>query len=362
MSISELDRDAVAQVEALERRVRELEAEARGLRELFEYAVLRPVDLVKLDGDPYYCYTRDLIYTLFAQEKPDAFVRNYALTDEDLQPPARFEFSVNEFLERKRKDIRRDEHWAKLLILAHLWLHDVEVTMLDVGANIGYSAVPCAKFMQRFGRANPIHCFEPGLAADLLPANIELNRVGGIVHAHRLAVSDRAVPMAFNSVLGHSVCDSVNDFRKHYPHMVQAMTRIVSATTIDHFVRERGIGGALFLKVDAEGHDWQVLRGARACFERGQVAAAIVEFVPHYLKEFITPDQMLIDLAQRHHLVSILALEKGHQWKANPLPDDEAGLRAFATAVARSPLRYTDIVAIGRHVPDAPRLVQRLLD
>ena len=63
-----------ASIEALEERIsrleqertaantandRELRESVRGLRELFEYAVLRPVDLVKLEGLPYFFYTKE---------------------------------------------------------------------------------------------------------------------------------------------------------------------------------------------------------------------------------------------------------------------------------------------------------------
>jgi hypothetical protein len=163
-------------------------------------------------------------------------------------------------------------------------------------------------------------------------------------------------------MLGHSVCDSVVDFRKHYPHLTPAVTRIVASTTIDQFVADHDIRNTLVLKIDAEGHDLQVLRGARQTFERGQVGIAIIEFVPHYLKEFIAPEALLIDLAREHHLLSLLENRPGHHWKAQSLPDDAAGLKQFAGEVARSPLRYTDIMAISRRLPGAPRLREMLCD
>jgi len=361
--------DVQTQIELLERRVKQLELQVTGtanadavrtLRELFEYALLRPVDLVKLDGHPYFMYVKDLAYTLFAEHQPDSFIRNYQLTDDDGKAPTPFPFSVEDFLEGRTDPFPRNEHYAKLIICAHLWRHDVDFAMLDVGANIGYSSVPCAKFFQRFTRTNRIHAFEPGMTRDLLVANLELNGVSGLVRPDHRAVSNRCGPVAMNSMLGHSVCDSINDFRKHYPTMVPALAHVVNTITVDAFVREQSITGKIFMKVDAEGHDLQVLEGAAESFANGQVAATIIEFVPHYLKEFIEPAQVLIDLAREHHLLYILDLTKGYHWTGHALPEDPAQLREFTKSVARSPLTYTDIVAISKRVPSASTLVRRL--
>jgi len=363
-----------ARLQALEDRIADLERrgpdgplthldrndEARTLRDLFDYAVLRPVDLVKLDGDPYFMYVKDLAYTFFAEHKPETFIRNYQLTEDDAAPPPAFPFSISDFYGGRAPAFARNEQYFKFVIFAHLWIHGIDFTMLDIGANIGFSSVPCAKFALRFNRTIQIHAFEPGMAAELLAANLRLNHVDGQVRPDGRAVSDCCRPVAMNSMLGHSVCDSINDFRKHYPQMVPALARIVDTVTVDAFVREHGIDQKLILKIDAEGHDWQVLQGACNSFERGQVAATIVEFVPHYLKEFIEPAQMLIDLARDHHLLHIIELGKGYTWRGHRLSDDPTELREFTRSVARSPLAYTDVLAISKSVPEAERLAWRL--
>jgi FkbM family methyltransferase len=352
---------------AIETRIRQLEEYASGatqatrvLRELFEYTILRPTELVRLNGDPYFMFTKDLAYSLFAEESPQEFVRNATLAESDHAPPIPFDWTVRDFLDGRGPRLPRNEQWFKLIIAAHLWEHDVPFTLFDIGANFGYSSIPCAKFAQRFGRRQRIYAFEPGIIADLLRANILLNRVQDLVIADGRAVSDRPGPVKMTSMLGYSVCDSISDFAKIYPKMIPAATRIAERVTVDDFVAEQGITEGVFLKIDAEGHDWQVLQGARQTFERGQVAAAIVEFVPRYLQDFVDPADLLSGLADRHHLVSILEMRKGHHWKGEALPDSIAGLRSFARSVAKSPLTYTDIVAIPRAMPAARELVARL--
>ena len=156
----------IAQIESLERRMKQLEQqsaasteshsanELRTLHNLFEYTILRPVDLVQLDGDPYFMYIKDLAYTLFAEHMPGSFVRNYQLTDQDLAPPKAFAFSLKDFLGGRCPVFPRNEHYFKLMICAHLWQQEVDFVMLDIGANIGYSAVPCASSCS--GSGNPI--------------------------------------------------------------------------------------------------------------------------------------------------------------------------------------------------------------
>lgn len=355
------------QLALLERRIRQLEEQAtsttqatRTLRELYEYTVLRPTDLVRLDGDPYFMFVKDLAYTLFAEENPESFVRNATLTASDDAPLVPFDCTVGDFLAGRGPSLPRNEQWFKLVIAAHLWHHGVPFTLFDIGANFGYSSIPCAKFAKRFGRAQRIYAFEPGHIGDLLRANIQLNHVEDLVIADGRAVSDRSGPVTMTSMLGYSVCDSISDFRKFYPQMVPAVSRIADRVTVDQFIREKGITEAVFLKVDAEGHDWQVLQGARGTFERGQVAATIVEFVPRYLREFVDPGEFLVGLGERHHLLSILEMRKGHHWRGEILPESPAELRAFATKVAKSPLTYTDIIAIPRSTPAAKELVERL--
>jgi FkbM family methyltransferase len=361
------DATALERIAGLERRIRQLEEQgtsfaqtSRTLRDLFEYTVLRPTDLVRLNGDPYFMFTKDLLYTLFAEETPEDFVRNALLTERDHARPAPFDCTIADFLSGRASIVSRNEQWFKLVIAAHLWQHDVPFTLFDIGANFGYSSIPVAKFARRFGRSQRIYAFEPGVIGDLLRANIELNHVEDMVTHENRAVSDQSGPVKMTSMLGYSVCDSISDFHRIYPHMVPAMTRLADRVTVDEFIAEKDITESVFLKVDAEGHDWQVLRGARDAFARGQVAATIVEFVPRYLQEFIDPGEFLVSLGADHHLLSILEMRKGHNWTGEALPEAPSELRAFAARVAKSPLTYTDIIAIPRRTPAATELVERL--
>ena len=54
----------------------------------------------------------------------------------------------------------------------------------------------------------------------------------------------------------------------------------VECTTLDAFIAEHGIGPIAFLKIDTEGFDLSVLRGARNALATKQIAAIQFEFIP----------------------------------------------------------------------------------
>ncbi|WP_176500822.1 FkbM family methyltransferase [Sphingomonas sp. HMP9] len=131
-------------------------------------------------------------------------------------------------------------------------------TIFDVGANIGQSAV---KFRRRFPEAQ-IHCFEPSASnADRIRTrsikNVEVHQVALGSTAATAMLSQGADPATF-----------------HISENGDAQIRI---ETIDAFCAENGIERIDFLKIDTEGHDLEVLKGAVAMLDAGRVVAVQVE-------------------------------------------------------------------------------------
>lgn len=129
--------------------------------------------------------------------------------------------------------------------------------VVDVGANVGaWSAM--------VHRVNPnavIYAFEPNAAAfdklaandrpNLIPVKVALGDARGTAELHLL---DDA----------HS-CNSL--YARKYAYLsddpvTAARRETVEVETLDDFCRSRGIHGIDLLKIDAEGHDLAVLRGA----------------------------------------------------------------------------------------------------
>jgi FkbM family methyltransferase len=143
-------------------------------------------------------------------------------------------------------------------------------TVLDVGANVGQAAL---SLRETFPQA-VIHSFEPvpEAYADLLRA------VGGDPRI-------RTYPLALGNTASRARIhlQARSRFNSLAPHLNRpdpsrgGESVEVEVTTIDRFCLENGIGEVDYLKVDAEGLDLDVLRGAAAMFEGGKIRYVMVE-------------------------------------------------------------------------------------
>lgn len=124
--------------------------------------------------------------------------------------------------------------------------------VVDVGANIGFYTIPIA------ASGCSVWSFEPDArAASALVENVELNAVGGRTKVERIALSDFDGRAKFTSdldVMNHLVPD---DARGAGLAEVD-VRRLDSLASSPPFQLDR----LALIKVDAEGHDEAVLRGA----------------------------------------------------------------------------------------------------
>lgn len=156
--------------------------------------------------------------------------------------------------------IRRTEDFYEADILDRLRDRLNGGVLIDVGAMIGNHTAYLARFVPHLA----IHAFEP------VPANIALLRENverfPRVKVHDMALSDRetALSMTFDTNLGH--CAVGNG-----PLMVQART-------LDSY----GFGEVALLKIDVEGHEPEVLVGARQTIERWHPQILIEDWQQEY--------------------------------------------------------------------------------
>ncbi len=137
-------------------------------------------------------------------------------------------------------------------------------TILDVGANIGQSAI---KFQQAFPDAS-IHCFEPV---------VHLNRklAENVRHLSNVYIySDALGATACETQIYLTTHESMNTLIK--PDYVKN-TQSVNVTTVDDFLRCEKIAGVGLLKIDVEGYDLQVLIGAEKTLKAKKIDFILVE-------------------------------------------------------------------------------------
>jgi FkbM family methyltransferase len=136
---------------------------------------------------------------------------------------------------------------------------------LDVGANIGYFSIIAARML---GVSGHVFAFEPVDAIyRILCKNIELNGLNNLVTPIKLACFSAPGEMAMTQ--------SEEPSKSYLSCSETANTEKVSMTTLDDFVEQRGISVVDCIKIDAEGSDFEVIRGARRTIERCRPAVIL---------------------------------------------------------------------------------------
>ncbi|OGW91501.1 MAG: hypothetical protein A3D28_02885 [Omnitrophica bacterium RIFCSPHIGHO2_02_FULL_63_14] len=153
----------------------------------------------------------------------------------------------------------------------------------DVGANIGSYML----WMSRFVKNGRIVCFEPdpknfARCSDL----VRLNRLEPVVSVERLALSDKKGALLFSQG------------RDRQNHLIPEGARpagdalAVEAVTLDDYCAARGIERIDYLKMDVEGAELFVLRGARRLLEGRRIALIQFELNTQVEKYGIAPSAL----------------------------------------------------------------------
>jgi FkbM family methyltransferase len=133
-------------------------------------------------------------------------------------------------------------------------------TAFDIGANVGQTA---RRLAAQFPDAK-IHSFEP------LPdtyRQLEQNTAGMNVRCVNAAAGDTTGPAAFG--LGGD--SGRNGFQAAHGSVT------VNVVTLDDYAAEQSLSQIGLLKIDTEGHESAVLRGARGLLEAGRVDNVLCE-------------------------------------------------------------------------------------
>ena len=138
---------------------------------------------------------------------------------------------------------------------------DTNKDAIDVGANCGFYTVLLARMLP--GRK--VISVEPTDGAlKLLRRNIELNCVEGNVTVFQGVATDKEGSANLNVIEGREEYSTLGGIVHPSVILAEATSRSirVAATTVDHLVISTGISCG-FIKIDVEGHECAVLKGAR---------------------------------------------------------------------------------------------------
>jgi FkbM family methyltransferase len=134
-------------------------------------------------------------------------------------------------------------------------------TVIDVGSNIGIYAITAAQLSGKSGR---IFAFEPGThARELLTRNLNLNKLSGRVKSFGVCVGDFDGKILFNESRDSSL-SSINVNKRSGPYSTFSMPII----KLDTAMECEGVSKIDLLKIDVEGSEGDVLKGAMQILSR----------------------------------------------------------------------------------------------
>lgn len=187
-------------------------------------------------------------------------------------------------------DLRQALHRAVYLNLFSLELRRVVVPLLregdlfvDVGANFGFWALPAARRGCRVIAVEPV----PQTRA-LLVANAERNDLQESVSIVAAALSDAPGRVSIAVPGGESGQASI-----HPDKGEDSASFEVDAVTLDELIGDQRVR---FLKIDVEGHEPAVLRGATGVLRSGQIDYVLLELASGVMSRSGASAAALIDV------------------------------------------------------------------
>jgi FkbM family methyltransferase len=182
---------------------------------------------------------------------------------------------------------RNGERWVQARVL-ELFAGEPRTVVFDVGANVGsWSAMLLEGVDAARAAALEVHAFEPVESTmQSLRARLGRHPRFGVLRLVPAALSDADGTVEMYEVEPNGTTNSL------HPDPFQPSRRVsIPTRRADSYCEEHGIHTVHLLKVDAEGHDFTVLRGAERLFREERVKVAQFEYNHrwvygrHYLKD-----------------------------------------------------------------------------
>ncbi|MGG0260156.1 FkbM family methyltransferase [Bacillus mycoides] len=154
-------------------------------------------------------------------------------------------------------------------------------TVLDIGANFGwYTSI----FSKLVGTHGQVHSFEPFLGTFYeLMANTSLNELSNI-RLNNLAVSDfNGISTLYYPTGSGSMLSSLQKI----PDVTEEFIPFeCTVTTLDEYVKSQEIKQVDFIKIDAEGAELPILRGATSILDQRNKPTLLIECVEKFANSF----------------------------------------------------------------------------
>ncbi len=163
--------------------------------------------------------------------------------------------------------------------------------VIDLGANIGYYALKAA---QKVGPQGKVYAFEPDpVNFSLLCRNAEINHFTQIIPVSKMVSDKTETRKLFLSAKNLGAHTGIEG----NVMMGRGGSRDVEAVSLDHFFKTQNETRVDFIKMDVQGMEGRVLRGASELLKNNPRLKILMEFWPGGLKNAgEDPGKMLEDL------------------------------------------------------------------
>jgi len=162
--------------------------------------------------------------------------------------------------------------------------------MIDVGAYVdGWHSLVSSKIV---GKKGHVYCFEPyPIFFKQLKENVHLNKLDNIITLENLAVSDKCGRRQFfEAGLASSFYKTVD----HKNNQIE-----VNTITLDYYIKRNRIKKIKLIKIDVEGAEMEVIRGAIHSLTGVNSPDLMVEVIDHQLQSAGSNKCQLIKFLQK---------------------------------------------------------------
>ena len=154
------------------------------------------------------------------------------------------------------------------------------MTVVDVGANLGWYSLQAAELVGETGR---VESFEANpLMADIVASNFSINGYLDRASVHCVAVYSKNTELMFNVYKKHVGSSSIwvddKSVESFYDHVEKIKVR---AKTLDSIFDNKDID---FIKIDAEGAEMHILSGAEKVLNKNKNIKLLMEFSPKLIE------------------------------------------------------------------------------
>jgi FkbM family methyltransferase len=154
--------------------------------------------------------------------------------------------------------------------------------VLDIGANVGAHTLPLAQLVGPSGR---VIAFEPTeYAFDKLLKNVSLNPgLSGRISANQTLLGRSTNDELPGAIYSSWPLENASDLHSDHQGRLKS-TSGADVQTVDRYVERCGLDRLDFIKLDVDGHEYEVLQGARATLERFR-PGIVLELAPYVYSE-----------------------------------------------------------------------------